>query len=76
MSTIHLAATDITKPRMFGLPNRLARWLAVKDTARCTQSSGDHDRINTAISLQHMANEVEAIQPNLASELRSLASRY
>lgn len=33
------------------------------------------EKLKHAISLQHMAREVESSQPNLASELRSFASR-
>lgn len=75
MSSFYLAATENLKPLVFALPNRfigLCTGLFVNDTSANSQNS---DRVNAAVSLHRMASEMEAVQPSLAAELRSFASR-
>ncbi len=75
MSNLYAAAAESIKPWVFVLPNRFVNLCAALFTAPGTTSSGDKDRISAALSLQRMANDIESVQPSLAAELRSFASR-
>ena len=68
-------STETIKPLVFSLPNRFAEVFVSVFTPQSSKQPSDNDRVTTAISLQRMANDIEAIQPSLAAELRSFASR-
>ena len=75
MSNLYLVAAETIKPLVFALPNRFAGLYTTLFTSQGPAGSGDKDKVNAALSLQRMANDMESIQPSLAAELRSFASR-
>ena len=75
MFNFYLTATDTIKPLVFALPNRLLGLCTGFFTLENKAREAGYDRVTAAISLQHMANDMEDIQPSLAAELRSFASR-
>ncbi len=75
MSNLYLATTESIKPLVFALPNRFASLYTSLFTSQGTAGGGDKDKVNAALSLQRMANDMESVQPSLAAELRSFASR-
>ena len=75
MSSFYLTATETIKPLVFAFPNRLVSMCTGLFVLQTKDRDASDDRVNAAMSLQRMANEMEAIQPSLAAELRSFASR-
>lgn len=75
MLNFYLTANETIKPLVFALPNRLVGLCGSLFMPQTKNRSVSEDRVNAAISLQQMANEMEAVQPSLAAELRSFASR-
>ena len=75
MSNLYLVAAETIKPLVFALPNRFANLYTTLFTSQGMATSGDKDRLGAALSLQRMANDMESVQPSLAAELRSFASR-
>jgi hypothetical protein len=75
MSNLYLVAAETIKPLVFALPNRFASLYTTLFTAQGPTGDGDKDKVNAALNLQRMANDMESIQPSLAAELRSFASR-
>lgn len=75
MLNFYLAATETIKPLVFALPNRFASLCTGLFVHQTKNQDVGNDRVNAAMSLQRMANEMEAVQPSLAAELRSFASR-
>lgn len=75
MFNFYLTATETIKPLVFAFPNRLASLCTGLFTHQSRTQEASGDRVSAAMSLQQMANEMEAVQPSLAAELRSFASR-
>ncbi len=75
MFNFYLTATESIKPLVFAFPNRLLGLCTGLFTPGHKARDAGDDRVAAAINLQHMANDMEAIQPSLAAELRSFASR-
>lgn len=75
MFNFYFTATDTIKPLVFSLPNRLLSLCTGLFTSENKAREAGEDRVTAAMNLQHMANDMEAIQPSLAAELRSFASR-
>ena len=75
MSNLYLVAAETIKPLVFALPNRFASLYTTLFTAQGQATNSDKDRVSAALSLQRMANDMESVQPSLAAELRSFASR-
>lgn len=75
MFNFYLTATETIKPLVFAFPNRFASLCTGLFTHQSKARHDSDDRVSAAMSLQQMANEMEAVQPSLAAELRSFASR-
>ncbi len=75
MFNLYLTTTDSIKPLVFAFPHRFANLWAGLFTLSGNAREADDNRVNAAMSLQQMANDMEAVQPSLAAELRSFASR-
>lgn len=75
MFNFHLAATETIRPLVFASPSRFASLCTGLFTLLSKSRDAAKDRVSAAVSLQQMANDMEAAQPSLAAELRSLASR-
>ncbi len=75
MSSFYLTATETIKPLVFAFPNRLLNLWTGLATHQSKVRDASDDRVSAAMSLQRMAKEMEAVQPSLAAELRSFASR-
>jgi hypothetical protein len=72
---LYLTATETIKPLVFAIPHRFASLCAGLFAFQGNTRETDDDRVSAAMSLQQMANDMEAVQPSLAAELRSFASR-
>lgn len=72
---LYLTATETIKPLVFAFPHRFASLCAGLFAFQGNTRETDDDRVSAAMSLQQMANDIEAVQPSLAAELRSFASR-
>ena len=72
---LYLTATETIKPLVFAFPHRFASLCAGLFASQGNTREADNDRVSAAMSLQQMANDMEAVQPSLAAELRSFASR-
>lgn len=75
MSNYHLAKTEIIKPLAISSTNRFASFWAALFTPKEAGTNDGTDRITAALRLQQMANDMDALQPSLAAELRAFASR-
>ena len=75
MFNFYLVATEAIKPQVFALPNRFASLYTALFVSQDTGTQRSNNRISAALSLQQMANEMDNVQPSLAAELRSFASR-
>ncbi len=75
MSSFYLTATETIKPLVFAFPNRLLHLCTGLAPHQTKVRDTSDDRVSAAMSLQRMAKEMEAVQPSLAAELRSFASR-
>lgn len=71
----YLTASETIKPLVFAFPHRFASLCAGLFAFQGNTREADNDRVSAAMNLQQMANDMEAVQPSLAAELRSFASR-
>lgn len=75
MSNYYLAKTETIKPLAISPANRFASFLAALFTPTEAGTNEGADRVTAALRLQQMANDMDALQPSLAAELRAFASR-
>ncbi|MDP4836961.1 MAG: hypothetical protein NWS01_07425 [Burkholderiales bacterium] len=75
MSNHQFASIDINKTSAFGLTNRFATLYAALFTPKGRATKDTRDRVSAALNLHQMANDMDALQPSLAAELRAFASR-
>ena len=75
MSNHYLVNIKVIKPLVFALPARFATFCATLFMSKGGDVKNTEDRINAALSLQQMANDMDSLQPSLAAELRAFASR-
>jgi hypothetical protein len=75
MSNHYLSTTETIKPLAIGLPKRFATLCAALFMSKGKDTKHADDRVNAALSLQQMANDMDSLQPSLAAELRAFASR-
>jgi hypothetical protein len=75
MSNRYLSTTETVKPLAINLPNRFAAICAALFVSKGGHAKHTEDRVNAALSLQQMANDMDSLQPSLAAELRAFASR-
>lgn len=75
MFNFYLTTTETIRPLVFAFPSRFASLCTGLFTPLTKSRDAAQDRISAAVSLQQMANDMEAAQPSLAAELRSFASR-
>jgi ssDNA-specific exonuclease RecJ len=75
MPNIYLATAHAIKPLAFALPTHFARLYTTIFPSQPKDIDTEQNRLNAALCLQRMANEMESVQPSLAAELRSFASR-
>jgi len=71
----YLVATETIKPLVFALPNRFAGLYTTFFASTTSDRADGNNCVSEALSLQRMANELEAVQPSLAAELRAFAAR-
>ncbi len=70
MQNFFVAASDTVKPLFLGFNNPFTAVLK-----SYSAKSAEETRAADAVSLQHMARDLESSQPSLAAELRYFASR-
>ena len=75
MSNHYLSTTETVKPLVINLPKRFAAFCAALFVPKGGHAKHTEDRVNAALSLQQMANDMDSLQPSLAAELRAFASR-
>ncbi len=75
MSNHYLANIKLIKPLGFALSARFATLFAPLLMTKGSDVKTTEDRVNAALSLQQMANDMDSLQPSLAAELRAFASR-
>lgn len=75
MSNHYLSTTETVKPLAISLPKRFATLCAALFVSKGGHAKNTEDRVNAALSLQQMANDMDSLQPSLAAELRAFASR-
>jgi hypothetical protein len=75
MSNHYLSTTETVKPLAINLPKRFAAFCAALFVSKGGHTKHTEDRVNAALSLQQMANDMDSLQPSLAAELRAFASR-
>ena len=75
MSNHYLANIKVIKPLGFALSARFATLWAPLLMSKGRDFKNTEDRVNAALSLQQMANDMDSLQPSLAAELRTFASR-
>ena len=75
MSNHYFPTIDTAKPLATALPKRFATLCATLFISKGDDAKRTEDRVNAALSLQQMANDMDSLQPSLAAELRAFASR-
>lgn len=75
MSNYYLAKTETIKLLAISPANRFASFLAALFMPTEAGTNEGADRVTAALRLQQMANDMDALQPSLAAELRAFASR-
>lgn len=70
MQNFFVAAADTVRPLLFSFQNPFTALLRNYGGSKPVNST-----VETARDLERMARDVERLQPNLAAELRSFASR-
>ncbi len=75
MSNHYLSTTETVKPLAISLPKRFATLCAALFVSKGEHAKKTEDRVNAALNLQQMANDMDSLQPSLAAELRAFASR-
>lgn len=75
MFDFYPSALKSIKQQICALLGRPLGILTTAFTAKNQRHDANGSRVAAAMSLQLMANDMEAIQPSLAAELRCLASR-
>jgi hypothetical protein len=75
VSNHYLANIKTIKPLGFALSARFATLCAPLLMSKGRDVKNTEDRVNAALSLQQMANDMDSLQPSLAAELRAFASR-
>ncbi len=75
MSNLYFPTIEIAKPLATTLPKRFATLCATLFISKGADAKRTEDRVNAALSLQQMANDMDSLQPSLAAELRAFASR-
>jgi hypothetical protein len=75
MSNHYLSTAETVKPLAISSPKRFATFCAALFVSKGANAKHTEDRVNAALSLQQMANDMDSLQPSLAAELRAFASR-